>query len=234
MTVAEQQFPSALEEVLGYAFAEPELLLQALTHKSYVNENRHKHNGAEVLLDNERMEFLGDAVLELRVSERLYARFPHKLEGELSQLRSQIVNTQALARFAERLGLGEFLRLGRGEANQGGRQRVSLLADTFEALLAALYLDGAVQVVQNLIEELLESELAANCSDYKTRLQERLQEQGGPPPVYELTDRHGADHQPLFFIEVRDAAGHRLGAGRGSSRKAAEQKAAADALKDWK
>jgi ribonuclease-3 len=220
-----------LEEIIGYSFKSPELLLQALTHKSFVNENRHKRGNVETLLDNERLEFLGDAVLELKVSERIYLRYPDKSEGELSRLRSQIVNTQALARFAERLGLGEFLRLGRGEARQGGRLRVSLLADTFEALLAALYLDGAVPVVQNLIEELLESEIAANCSDYKTRLQECLQVQGGPPPVYELTGRHGADHQPLFFIEVKDAAGRRLGAGRGSSRKAAEQKAAANALK---
>jgi len=226
-----QLFPSAIEEILNYSFINTELLLQALTHKSFVNENRHKWGKAEVLLDNERLEFLGDAVLELRVSERLYVRFPDKPEGELSRIRSQIVNTQALARFAERLGLGEFLRLGRGEVRQGGRQRISLLADTFEALLAALYLDGAEKVVQNLIDELLESELASSCSDYKSELQEHLQEQGGPPPVYELTGRCGADHQPLFFIEVRDASGCRLGAGSGSSRKAAEQKAAADALK---
>ncbi len=229
--MVEPQFPSVLEEVIGYSFTKPELLLQALTHKSFVNENQHKRGETEILLDNERLEFLGDAVLELRVSERLYIRFPDKPEGELSRVRSQIVNTQALARFAVRLGLGEFLRLGRGEARSGGRQRISLLADTFEALLAALYLDGAEKIVQNLIDELLASELASSCSDYKSELQERLQEQGGPPPVYELTGRHGADHQPLFFIEVQDAAGCRLGTGRGTSRKAAEQKAAADALK---
>lgn len=229
--MAEAQITSALEEVLGYTFTEPELLLQALTHKSFVNENRHRRNETGVLLDNERLEFLGDAVLELRVSERLYARFPYKPEGELSQIRSQIVNTQALARFSERLGLGEFLRLGRGEARQGGRGRVSLLANAFEALLAALYLDGATKIVQNLIEELLESELTSAFSDYKSQLQECLQEQSGQPPVYELTGRSGADHQPLFFIEVYDATGRRLGAGSGSSRKAAERKAAADALK---
>ncbi len=228
--MVESQF-SALEEVIKYSFARPELLLQALTHKSFVNENRHKQSKTEILFDNERLEFLGDAVLELRVSERLYLRFPDKSEGELSRMRSQIVNTQALARFAEKLGLGRFLRLGRGETRQGGRQRISLLADTFEALLAALYLDGAGKVVQKLVDELLESELASNCVDYKSELQEYLQKQGGPPPVYELTGRSGADHQPLFFIEVRNAVGCRLGTGSGSSRKVAEQKAAADALK---
>lgn len=229
--MVEPQLLTDLEEVVKYSFTKPELLSQALTHKSFVNENRHKLGDTEVLLDNERLEFLGDAVLELRVSECLYARFPDKPEGELSRMRSQIVNTQALARFAERLGLGKFLRLGRGEVRQGGRQRISLLADTFEALLAALYLDGAEKIVQHLIDELLESELATSCSDYKSELQERLQGNGGPPPVYELTGRSGADHQPLFFVEVHAAAGYRLGAGSGSSRKAAEQKAAADALK---
>ena len=225
------QQPGALEEILGYSFSEPDLLLQALTHKSFVNENRQKQKDVEVLLDNERMEFLGDAVLELRVSERLYVRFPHKSEGELSQIRSQIVNTRALARFSEKLGLGEFMRLGCGEARQGGRQRVSLLADVFEALLAALYLDGAEKVVADLVEELLETELVVKVADYKSRLQEYLQEQSGRPPVYELVERRGADHEPLFFVEVYDDSGSRLGVGSGSSRKLAEQKAAGNALK---
>lgn len=223
-------FASALEEVLGYSFLRSELLLQAMTHKSYVNENRHKSVGDDNLEDNERLEFLGDAVLELGVSEMLYSRFPYKPEGELSQIRSQIVNTEALGRFSDKLGLGEFLRLGRGEQRQGGRQRVSLLADTFEALLAALYLDGATRIVHDLVAELLERELSSTRTDHKSQLQERLQEQSGRPPVYELVGREGADHQPLFFINVSDGAGKLLGRGSGSSRKAAEQKAACEAL----
>ncbi len=228
------QRPGALEEILGYSFSEPDLLLQALTHKSFVNENRRKLKDSEVLLDNERLEFLGDAVLELRVSERLYVRFPYKSEGELSKIRSQIVNTQALARFSDKLGLGGFLRLGCGEARQGGRHRTSLLANVFEALLAALYLDGAEKVVADLVAELLEDELVVRIADHKSRLQEYLQEQSGRPPVYELVERCGADHEPLFWVEVYDDAGHRLGGGSGSSRKLAEQEAAGNALKTLK
>ncbi len=218
-----------LEEMLGYTFQDRELLLQTLTHKSYVNENRHK-DGGDDLLDNERLEFLGDAVLELMVSETLYAQFPAKPEGELSRMRSQIVNTEALARFSAKLGLGNFLRLGRGEGKQGGRQRTSLLADAFEALLAALYLDGATAVLQGLVKELVNRELVSSWVDYKSQLQERLQEEGGRLPVYELVARQGADHQPLFFVEVRNECGSLLGSGSGSSRKSAEQEAAGDAL----
>ncbi len=220
----------ALEKLLDYSFQQPELLLQALTHKSYVNENPPRKGAADGPADNERLEFLGDAVLELKVSEMLYARFPDQPEGELSRRRSGIVNTGALARFSEDLGLGAFLRLGRGESRQGGRRRVSLLADTFEALLAALHLDGAGEMVDKLIADLVGRELESNCTDHKSQLQEYLQEECGRPPVYKLVDRRGADHQPLFFIEVYDCSGNLLGRGRGSSRKIAEQKAAGEAL----
>ena len=220
---------NGLEEILGYSFSNRELLLQALTHKSFVNENRHK-DGGDLLVDNERLEFLGDAVLELLVSENLYAQYPAKPEGELSRIRSQIVNTEALARFAAKISLGDFLRLGRGEEGQGGRLRTSLLADAFEALLAALHLDGATAVLQGLVDELVTQELASDWTDYKTQLQERLQEETGQPPTYKLVARQGADHQPLFFVEVRDDCGRLLGSGSGSTRKAAEQKAAGAAL----
>ena len=218
-----------LEEILGYSFRNRELLQQALTHKSYVNENRHKDRGGD-LIDNERLEFLGDAVLELLVSKIIYVQYPDKPEGELSRIRSQIVNTEALARFAGKLGLGNFLRLGRGEERQGGRRRTSLLADAFEALLAALYLDDASAILQGLIEELIAREMASSWTDYKSQLQEKLQLECGQPPIYELVARQGADHQPLFFVEVRDEYGHLLGAGSGPSRKSAEQRAAGDAL----
>ncbi|MCD6429847.1 MAG: ribonuclease III [Deltaproteobacteria bacterium] len=219
-----------LEEILGYSFRNRELLLQALTHKSYVNENRQKDGDGGNLIDNERLEFLGDAVLELLVSEILYGQYPDKPEGELSRIRSQIVNTEALARFAGKFGLGNFLRLGRGEERQGGRLRISLLADAFEALLAALFLDSATEILQGLVGKLVTQELASSWVDYKSQLQERLQEETGQPPTYELVARQGADHRPLFFMEVRDGCGRFLGSGSGPSRKSAEQEAAGDAL----
>ncbi|MBN2808005.1 MAG: ribonuclease III [Deltaproteobacteria bacterium] len=221
---------AAFEEILQYSFCNRKLLQQALTHKSYVNENRHLEDEGDTLQDNERLEFLGDAVLELKVSKLLYAQFPDKPEGELSRARSQIVNAQALARYARSLGLGRYLRLGRGEEVQGGRQRVSLLADAFEALLAALYLDGAEACLQQLVAELVRREMASTQVDYKTQLQERLQEKNGRPPVYALVSRRGADHKPLFFVQVQDGLGNVIGAGSGFSLKNAEQKAAADAL----
>jgi len=224
----------ALEEILDYSFQQPELLLQAMTHKSFVNEQCHRDGAADNLGDNERLEFLGDAVLELKVREMLYVRFPDKPEGELSQIRSQIVNAGALARFSSSLGLGEFLHLGRGELRQGGRQRPSLLANAFEALLAALYLDGASKTVEKLVAELVGRELVSTGKDHKSQLQEYLQELNGRPPVYKLVERRGADHQPLFFIEVYDSSGHLLGCGQGSSRKIAEQKAASAALQSFK
>lgn len=221
-----------LEKNLHYSFRNRELLLQALTHKSYVNENRHREVESGTLVNNERLEFLGDAVLELRVSELLYGQYPEKPEGELSRSRSQIVNTEALGRFAAKLGLGKYLRLGRGEEGQRGRQRVSLLADAFEALLAALYLDGANDRLQHLIEELVAQEMVSSWVDYKSQLQERLQEESGRLPVYILVERQGADHEPLFFVEVQNGYGQKLGSGSGPSLKMAEQRAAGNALKD--
>jgi ribonuclease-3 len=232
MKVMKPQIPGILEEILGYTFLEPDLLLQAITHKSFVNEN-YPGAGSDRMMDYERLEFLGDAVLELKVSELLYVRFPCKPEGELSRMRARIVNAEALARFSDKLGLGGFLRLGRGEARQGGRQRGSLLADSFEALLAALFLDGGVEPIQRLVGELVELELASNWFDYKSKLQERLQGEHGQLPVYELVERCGSDHKPLFGVEVRDTNGRLLGRGRGSSRKAAEQKAAREALQSF-
>ena len=222
-----------LEDVLSYVFRDRALLLQSLTHKSYVNENRHREETDGKLVDNERLEFLGDAVLELRVSEILYGQYPDKPEGELSRARSQIVNTEALARFSRKLGLGKYLRLGRGEEVQGGRQRTSLLADAFEALLAALYLDGGGVSLQGLVAELVTREMAKARVDYKSQLQEKLQLINQQPPVYQLVERQGADHKPLFFVEVHDGCGELLGSGSGPSLKIAEQNAAGDALQGY-
>jgi ribonuclease-3 len=223
--------PAELERILGYRFKKSELLLTALTHKSFVNEQSQSGTMATgpVVSDNERLEFLGDAVLELLVSELLYRREPDWEEGMLTRMRSRIVNTDALARFASDLGLGSYLRLGRGEEKQAGRRRPALLADALEALLAALYLDGGRQVLMRLVERLVDQALTLS-DDHKSALQERLQEACGKPPVYELLERRGTDHRPHFKVEVRDSRGRRLGVGRGSSRKKAEQAAAAAAL----
>ena len=222
-----------LEEILGYSFRNRELLLQALTHKSYVNENRQKDGDGGNLIDNERLEFLGDAVLELLVSEILYGQYPDKPEGELSRIRSQIVNTEALARFAGKFGLGNFLRLGRGEERQGGRLRISLLADAFEALLAALYLDSATEILQGLVEKLVTQELASSWVDYKSQLQQLIQSNQQETPVYQIIETTGPAHDRMFTAEVR-VSDTVLGRGSGKSKKLAETEAARSALEQLK
>ena len=226
-------FSSArLEAALDYRFRDPELLLQALTHKSFVNEQAcGTPAAASARAHNERLEFLGDAVLELKVSELLYRREPEWDEGDLTRMRSRVVNTGSLAAFAGQLGLGDFLRLGRGEEKQGGRRRPALLADAFEALVAALYLDGGEPVVEALVRDLVAA--SRRSADHKSELQERLQALSGKPPRYRLVSRQGADHRPRFEIEVSTADGRVLGIGRGASRKSAEQAAAAAALKEF-
>ena len=215
---------------MGYRFRDQELLLKALTHKSFVNEQGAAGGGpASPQAHNERLEFLGDAVLELAVSDLLYRREPDWEEGDLTRMRSRVVNARSLAAFALKLKLGDFLRLGRGEEKQGGRQRPALLADAFEALVAALFLDGGKNVVEKLVVELVAA--CQRSSDYKSELQEYLQAAGGTPPVYRLIRREGADHRPLFEVEVGDGRGRVLGIGRGASRKKAEQAAAAAALR---
>ncbi|MBN2707156.1 MAG: ribonuclease III [Deltaproteobacteria bacterium] len=220
---------TGLENILGYVFNRPELLLQALTHRSYLNETKDKSCVQE--LDYERLEFLGDAVLELKVSEILYRRFPEESEGGLSRTRARIVNAKALAQFAEALCLGDFLRLGRGEEHQGGRCRPSLLADVFEALVAALYLDGGKAVLETLVQRLVDFSLTERKADCKTALQEKMQEKSGQLPVYSIISREGADHCPWFQVVVKDERGLVLGRGQGESRKNAEQRAAREALK---
>ena len=225
--------PGRLETVLDYRFQDQFLLLTALTHKSFVNEQGAAGDSpASSQVHNERLEFLGDAVLELMVSDLFYRREPNWDEGELTRMRSRVVNARSLAAFALKLGLGDFLRLGRGEEKQGGRRRPALLADAFEALVAALYLDGGGVVVERLVGELVAA--CQRSSDYKSELQEYLQAASGTPPVYRLVSREGADHRPLFEVEVGDGRGRVLGVGRGASRKKAEQAAAAAALQELK
>jgi ribonuclease III len=220
-----------LEERLGAPFARPELALTALTHKSWVNEHR-----TEGLQDNERLEFLGDSVLNLAVGHRLMERFPLMREGELTPLRARIVNEEGLARIARRLGLGELLLLGRGELLSGGRDKHSLLANALEAVFAAVYLGEGLSRVMELVDrhfaEALEGVAQAlSRQDYKTKLQEAAQEQLKCTPRYRTISETGPDHEKVFEVQV--VLGEEVYAqATGRSKKDAEQMAARTAL-EW-
>lgn len=221
-----------LQQRLGYGFRERQLLVNALCHSSYVNENPHLQ-----LTDNERLEFLGDAALELAVSHLLVERFPHYREGELSRLRSGLVNEKQLALLAEELRLGSFLYLGKGEERTGGRQKPSLLADACEALLAAVYLDGGFRALKTVVDMLFSRFLSEDDDfpqsldkDYKTRLQELMQSLERITPEYRLEAEEGPDHKKQFRVSVwvRDRL---MALGSGPTKKAAQQKAAGRALR---
>jgi ribonuclease III len=215
-----------LETRLAHRFHSAELLEQALTHGSRAYERGDASRG------NERLEFLGDAVLNLVVSERLMSLWPQASEGTLSRARAAAVNTAALAASARRLGLSSLIRLGRGEEGSGGRDKPSILADVFEAVLGALYLDGGLEVVRAFLVREFDAHLRdpeALRSDAKTRLQERVQERGDPAPSYETIAERGPDHAREFEVIVR-VAGQELGRGIGRSKRAAEQAAARSAL----
>ena len=217
-----------LEETIGYAFQNPSLLTNALTHSSYANESgRHVQS-------NERLEFLGDAVLSIVVSDHLFRHFTHLPEGELTKIRSSLVCEKSLCGLARKIGLGEHLLLSRGEQNTGGRQRDSILADAFEALLAAIYIDGGMEaadqfVVRFVLPELKEKK-APPFRDYKTALQEVIQQNPEELLEYVLTGSSGPDHDKHFVVEVRINS-NVVGRGEGRSKKDAEQSAAHEALK---
>jgi ribonuclease-3 len=228
-----------LEERLAYQFAKPGLLDRALTHSSSVQELKpvslEDTDGEIHSKDNERLEFLGDAVLELLASEYLLSAFPDWSEGQLSKSRARIVNAGSLEAAARRLRLGEHLRLGRGEEKTGGREKPALLADAFEAVLAAIYLDGGLGAARlvlrhTLFEHALEErgESIAD-SDRKSALQEFLQARGRLSAEYRLAGQSGPDHQKTFLIEVW-VGGECLASAEGSTKKEAEQKAASSAL----
>lgn len=216
---------SALLERLEYGFREPRLLDEALTHRSYVNESDARSH-------NERLEFLGDAVLDLVVSEVLMDRFPEAREGPLSRMRAHLVSEMGLAPVAQRLGLGAALKLGRGEEISGGREKPSVLSDALEALVAAVYLDGGLDAVRQVILPWLDfpDERVASAGDAKSALQQRLQAHRGATPEYRLVQEMGPDHQKTFVCEVYHGE-QRLAAGVGRSKKEAEQRAAADAMR---
>lgn len=221
-----------VERAIGGAFHDRELLQQAFVHRSYLNENP-----TFPLPSNERMEFLGDAVLGFIAAEWLYRRFPTLSEGELTRLRAALVRAETLARITRALNLGKYLYLSRGEEATGGRRRQSLLAATFEALVGATLLDLGLEVVRSLLHRVLEPELERvlaekTAKDYKSRLQELVQAQSQFTPVYRTVAAEGPDHEKVFTVEV--SAGDRvLGGGRGRSKQEAEQDAARHALKDW-
>lgn len=225
MNGSRQAALAALQQGIGHSFADPELLENALTHRSYVNENP-----SNPRLDNERLEFLGDAVLELVVSHILVKRFPNYTEGQLSKLRSAMVNEQPLAEFARRFGIGELLLLGRGEEATGGRSKPSLLADAFESLLAALYLDAGFErtfaFVESLVTPLIEKGAeAALFRDYKTAAQELCQVRYHELPRYVTAAEEGPDHDKRFTMNL--LVGDRvMASGTGRSKKEAEQQAA--------
>lgn len=218
-----------VEEALGYRFNDIGLLDNALTHRSFVNENPGLARG-----DNERLEFLGDAVLELTISDMLMRRFPDHSEGQLSKMRASVVNERPLAELAGRYGIGESLLLGRGEEASGGRRKPSLLANAFESVIAALYLDGGFDRTSAFVGRLFtpligEGDLTAVYRDYKTAVQEVCQVRFKEVPRYEVVSETGPDHDKRF--ETGLVIGQRIIAkGVGRNKKEAEQQAARTAM----
>ena len=217
-----------LEKLLDYRFQNRRLLSEALRHRSFVNENPHLAGQ-----DNERLEFLGDAVLNLVVSHILIRKYPEMSEGDLSRTRAHLVNETRLAQEARSLMLGTYVQLGRGEAKTGGQEKPSILSDTLEAVLAAIYLDGGFQAAFDVINERLHFRFEAlgkpaEIVDYKSRLQEYVQTREKTTPVYRIIEERGPDHDKEFVVELTLKRLTTLGTGK--NKKAAEQEAAREAL----
>ncbi len=217
--------PHPIEDRLGYSFQNRALLEQALTHTSFANEQGLKQH-------NERLEFLGDSVLGLIAANWLFRGRPLAAEGDLSKVKSRVVSAEALARCARRLELGSALRLGRGEERSGGRDKQSLLACALEAVIGAVFVDGGLEAACGLVEPWIEAEAAEamDASDAKSRLQELLQGKGLDPPEYQHMSREGPDHDPVFHVECW-IDGEIAASATGRSKKAAERRAAARALR---
>jgi ribonuclease-3 len=222
------------QQAVGYTFLNPRLLDEALTHKSHVNETRHKHHK-----HNERLEFLGDAVLTLVISEYLAGAYPDYTEGELSKLKARLVSEATLARAARRLALGGLLKLGRGEELTHGREKPSLLANALEALLAAIYLDGGLDAARIFLLRALAPDLggsegfeaAGDGQDFKTQVQEWCQKRFDTLPQYVTIREFGPDHRKTFEVQLI-IRGDVRGVGMGRSKKEAEQRAAQQALRE--
>ncbi len=212
---------------LKNTFKDKLLFDQALTHRSWVNEHKGQRGS------NERMEFLGDAILEYIVSKEIYNMFPDKEEGYLTALRASLVNTVALAEIANKLGLGPLLFLSKGEEDGGGRENSSLLADTVESIIGAIFIDRGIDAAEGFIKENVLIDAATKASqplkDYKSRLQEMVQAKGFPAPKYQVVEESGPDHDKKFIIEVV-INGESWGRGEGKSKSTAEQDAACQVL----
>lgn len=230
---------SQFEAKIGHNFKDKRLLEQAFTHRSYLNENRPPAQAGARREHNERLEFLGDAVLELAVTEFLFAKYPDKPEGDLTSYRAALVNTVSISQAAVKLGMNEFLLLSRGEAKDTGRARQIILANAFEALIGAVYLDGGYEPAKNFIalqlfhktDEVVEKGL---WQDAKSRLQEIAQEKIGITPSYDVISQTGPDHDKRFVVGAY-LGGERIASGEGRSKQEAEQVAAQRALvsKGW-
>lgn len=215
---------SAFEEKIGYVFKDKSLLEVALTHSSYANENK-------LPRDNERLEFLGDSVLGFVTAEYLFEEYKNRPEGVLTKLRSAVVCEKSLFKFAEKISLGDFIFMGKGEERTGGRNRPSIVSDAFEAVIAAMYLDGGINAVKpyilSFIKEAVKKE--AGFKDNKSLLQEFIQREKGNVLQYDEVGETGPDHDKVFNFVVR-LNGEVIGKGQGRSKKEAEQAAAGDAL----
>jgi ribonuclease-3 len=220
-----------LESILGHQFRDPRWVLRALMHSSRIPER----TADDPTEDNEKLEFLGDAVLELLVSEELVRAFPEWSEGQLSKSRARLVNATALSMASQRIGLGRHLRLGRGEEKTGGRFKPALLADAYEAVIAAIYLDAGLEAARGFVERtLVEGVMLVEAArlghtDHKSALQELLQSRGVAPGSYRIVEESGPDHEKTFRVEVR-VAGEVMAVGTGKTKKEAEQSAAVAAL----
>ncbi len=215
-----------LQQALGYEFKDPALLLRGLTHVSFDRKKSEGHN--------EVLEFLGDAVLDLAVSDLLMRRNPDKTEGVLSKMRAALVNAAVLAEKATQLNIGPLLRIGKGEELSGGRAKPSILAGAFEALLGGIYRDGGYSAAQQVVERYFGADVTAKTlgqHDYKTRLQEISQMLFRAPPSYRIVSESGPDHEKFFVTEI-DVGGKVLGKGSGRSKKQSEQEAAKLALEE--
>jgi len=217
------------QKIIQYDFKNINLLRNALTHSSYLNEGKSIQTG-----NNERLEFLGDAILDAVISDYLYARFAHVEEGELTKLRAVIVCERSLAACGTKVSIGDYLHLGKGEENSGGRKRSSIIADAMEAVIGAIYLDNgwdaAHQYVIRIFSDLIEDAISGKLHmDYKTEIQERLQSHGETEICYVIEREEGPDHDKTFYSNLV-FRGNVIGSGSGRSKKEAEQQAAKQAL----
>lgn len=220
---------SQFENTIHYVFKDKQNLILALTHSSYANENKN-----EKIKSNERLEFLGDAVLNIVISENIFKKHDNLTEGEMTKVRANIVCETSLMKCANEISIGKFLLLGKGEELTGGRARVSILSDAFEALIGSIYIDGGIIKAKNFIYEKMKHIIEGSITgiiflDYKTQLQEIIQKNGDQKIIYEIVEEKGPDHNKIFVSQVK-ISDRIMGMGEGKSKKEAEQNAAKAAL----